>query len=415
MKEQIIANLENPKRMEALYRQDKSGFRSAFARLYPELQDNRTAQIWYERLQFENNEFSLGAVKDLPFVLCLCLLAGLSAKIPHLTSIDSEYFYPRNISFIVFPFLIAFFVWKQQAYHFRTMIVLALAILIPAIYINVLPGDEKKDTFTLACIHIPILLWGILGYAFAGRNYRDYNKRIDFLRYNGDLAVMTGVILIAGVVMTVMTINLFSMIGVRIEDLYFKYAGIWGLSSAPIIATYLVQTNPNLVGKVSPVIARIFTPLVLVMLVIYLGTVISTRKDPYTDRDFLLLFNSLLIGVMALILFSVVEISKKGAGKIETIILFALASVTIVVNGIALSAILFRIATWGITPNRLAVMGSNILILAHLLIVAYLLFGTIRNSSRIELVKNGITFFLPFYVIWTIIVIFIFPIAFGFK
>ncbi|HEV7379706.1 MAG TPA: hypothetical protein VGN64_07930 [Dyadobacter sp.] len=415
MKEQIIAGLENPQRLEALYREDKSEFKRAFSTIYPAIQDDKTAQIWNERLNFEGSEFSWGATKDLPFVLALCFGAGLIAKIPQLTSIDSERFYPRNIGFIIFPFLIAFFVWKQRAYHLRTIVGLALAILIPAVYINVLPGNDKTDTFQLACIHVPILLWGILSYAFAGERYRDYSKRIDFLRYNGDLAVMTGLILIAGVIMTAMTINLFSMIGVRIEDIYFKYVGIWGLSSAPIIATYLVQSNPNLVGKVSPVIARIFTPLVLVMLVIYLGTVVYTGKDPYTDRDFLLLFNGLLIAVMALILFYVIEIARKGAGKIETVILFALASVTIVVNGIALSAILFRIASWGITPNRLAVMGSNVLILVHLLIVTYQLYKTMGTAERMESVKKSITTFLPIYLIWTIIVIFAFPYFFGFK
>jgi hypothetical protein len=43
-----------------------------------------------------------------------------------------------------------------------------------------------------------------------------------------------------------------------------------GLAAVPLVATFLTQTNPQLVSKVSPVIARIFSPIVLVMLVIYL-------------------------------------------------------------------------------------------------------------------------------------------------
>src|SRR5690606_40035712 len=50
------------------------------------------------------------------------------------------------------------------------------------------------------------------------------------------------------------------------SDLYFRYIGIFGLAAAPLLATYLVQVNPQLVGRVSPVIARIFTPFVLIML-----------------------------------------------------------------------------------------------------------------------------------------------------
>ena len=415
MKEQIIANLENPKRLEALYREDKASFRRSFAQLSPDLHDNKTVQIWHERLNFDNQEASWNLNKDLPFVFFLCLIAGLIAKIPHLTSVDPEYFYSRNVPFVVFPALTAFFIWKQHLFSILQILGFAAAFLIPAIYINLLPGNEKTDTFVLACIHLPMLLWGILGYVFIGGDNKDYTKKIDFLRFNGDFVVMTGLILIAGFIMTGMTIGLFSVIGIKIETYYFKYVGIWGLSAAPVIATYLVRSNPNIVGKVPPVIARIFAPIVLLILTVYLGTVFYTGKDPYNDREFLLIFNLLLVGVMALILFSVVEIARKSADKIGTIILFALAVVTIAVNSVALSAIMFRIANWGVTPNRLVVLGSNVLILAHLLVVTYQLFKTIGIPGRIENVKKSITTFLPIYLVWTIIVIFVLPYLFGFK
>src|SRR4029079_6125545 len=122
--------------------------------------------------------------------------------------------------------------------------------------------------------------------------------------------------------------------------------GIFGLAAAPIIGTYLTQTNPQLVGKVSPVIAKIFSPLVLMMLVIYLIAMIYSGKDPYNDREFLLIFNGLLIGVMAIIFFSVAETSTTTKSRTEIWVLLLLSVVTIIVNGIALSAILFRIAEW---------------------------------------------------------------------
>jgi len=43
----------------------------------------------------------------------------------------------------------------------------------------------------------------------------------------------------------------------------------------------------------------------LITLVIYLISIILTGKDPYSDRDFLLVFNLMLLGVMAIIVFSV--------------------------------------------------------------------------------------------------------------
>lgn len=136
---------------------------------------------------------------------------------------------------------------------------------------------------------------------------------------------------------------------------------------APIFANYLIEKNPRLVNKVTKVIARVFTPLALVMLIIYLAAISYTGKDPYNDRDFLLVFNILLIGVMALILFSTTEISKIKGDKTGTFLLLSLSVVTLIVNGIALSVIVVRISEWGITPNRLAILGGNMLIFTNLL------------------------------------------------
>lgn len=157
---------------------------------------------------------------------------------------------------------------------------------------------------------------------------------------------MTTILLIAGGLMTGITLGLFSLIDLQIEEFYFKYIAIWGLAASPILGTYLVQTNPHLVNKVSPVIARVFTPLLLIMLIIYLFAVIFTGKDPYNDREFLLIFNVLLIGVMAIILFSIAETSKNSDSKIGALTLLGLSIVTIIVNGIALSAIVFRMGNY---------------------------------------------------------------------
>jgi hypothetical protein len=135
----------------------------------------------------------------------------------------------------------------------------------------------------------------------------------------------------------------------------------------------------------------------------------------WTERDFLIVFNFLLVGVMAIIFFSIAETSKKSATVIGTLLLLALSILTVIVNGTALSAILYRISEWGITPNRLAVLGSNILILTNLLIVTYRLFKTVKDRNQIEYVGKSIASFLPVYGLWTILATFIFPLLFNFK
>jgi hypothetical protein len=254
-----------------------------------------------------------------------------------------------------------------------------------------------------------------LGFTYVGGERKDLSRRIDFLRYNGDLVVITTLILIAGALMTGLTVALFSLIDVEIMGFYMSYVVVYGLAAAPIVGTYVIQSNPHLVNAVSPVIAKLFSPLVLVTLAVYLAAMLASGQDPYNDREFLLTFNLLLIGVMAIILFSVAGAARSATSKVGTLILLLLAILTIVVNGIALMAILFRISEWGFTPNRLAVLGGNVLILTNLLIVTYQLSLAVYKGSGNEGVERSIAQFLPIYSLWTAIVVFGFPFIFGFR
>jgi hypothetical protein len=414
MKEEILTHLNDPRQLEKMYRTNKVPFKREFSKIYPELKGNTVADFWNERLNYESDEISWGTGRELLFVIIASLVAGVIAKLPALLSINEEVFYQRNIGFIIFPALSVYFAWKNKLSTGKIALI-AVTTLAGLIFINSLPDVTKSDTLLLSCLHLLLFLWSVLGFAFVGEVRDNDEKRLSFLKYNGDVVVMTTLILIAGAIMSGITIGLFSLLGFDIEKFYFENIVVFGLPAAPILGTYLTQTNPQLVGKVSPVIAKIFSPLVLVMLVIYLVAMVYSGKDPYNDREFLLIFNALLIGVMAIIFFSVAETSKTTKSQPEIWILFLLSIITVIVNGIALSAILFRISEWGLTPNRAAVLGGNVLILINLLLVTAQLFRVLSKKADITGVGKAISFYLPIYFLWTIIVTFLFPFLFGFR
>lgn len=414
MKDEILNHLHEPRELEKMYRTNKTNFRRTFSSVYPEVKGNPLADAWNERLNYESEEINWGTRQELIIVLLASLVAGIIAKLPSILSIDEEHFYTRNVGFIIFPVLAVYFAWKNKL-PARKIALVAGAILFSLVFINLLPGTAKTDTLNLSCIHLVLFLWALLGFVFTGEQPANVERRLSYLKYNGDLVVMTTLIVIGGGILTGITIGLFSLIGFQIEKFFFENIVVFGLPAAPIFGTYLTQSNPQLVGKVSPVIAKIFSPLVLVMLVIYLVAMIYSGKDPYNDREFLLIFNGLLIGVMAIIFFSVAESSGTNKSHPENWILFLLSIVTIIVNGIALSAIVFRIAEWGISPNRAAVLGGNVLILVNLLLVTGQLYKVISKKAPIATVGNSIASYLPVYVIWTIIVTFLFPFIFGFR
>ena len=144
---------------------------------------------------------------------------------------------------------------------------------------------------------------------------------------------------------------------------------IIGLISAPIVATYMIRMFPAMTNKIAPVIAGIFSPLVLITLLVYLISMIVKGKDPYNDRDFLLIFNLMLLGVMAIIVFSVIGTSVHKKQRFNEWILFMLSFLTMIVDLVALSAIIYRVGEFGFTPNRSAVLGSNLLIFGHLVLI----------------------------------------------
>ncbi len=407
---QILQNINTPKELEKLYRQNKDRFKESFLNIFNQIENQPIAQVWFERLNYPTLEANWGSKQDWIFILTLVFVNGFIAKIPDLFSINKEFFFSRNIGFIVFPVLMIYFSRKLNL-SIKSLIFPFFIVLGTIFFINSLP-DKQSDILNLTVIHLPIFLWTILGFIYVGANIRSSTPNIHYLRYNGDLVVMGVLIGLSAGLFSALTIGLFSLIGIDISEFYRNYIITWGLPAIPVFASYLIQNNPQLVNKISPTIASIFTPLVFVTLLIFLGTLIYTGKSLHQDREFLLLFNALLIGVMAIIIFSLSEITKTKHTKFHIWILFGLSLLSILSNTFALNAIIVRLLQYGVTPNRMAVLGANILIFSNLLLVSYQLFKSIKNENSLANVEKVIGLIVPMIAIWASIVSFIFPIVF---
>ena len=414
MKQKITDNINNPSALEQLYRLDPSEFKKEFEFVYAQNQTHLGLQVWNQRLHY--NEDKAGLLSGPTFWLAfkLAILAGLVANISNIAGVDKEFFFTRNVSFIVIPFIAAYFLWKQQLDNKRKMIVAVLFIL-SAAYINFLPNNNQSSSINLALIHLPLFLWCILGFSYLGNDVQNHNKRIHFLKYNGDLLVICVVLFLTGVAFTLITFGLFQLIGINVANFYMERIAIWGIGAIPIFGTYLVDQNPQIINKVTPIIAKIFTPLAFVNLTIYLITLIYTGKYPHHDRNLLLTYNALLVGVLALIFFSVAEAGKNNNKMYHAVLLLGLSVLTIIINSIALTAISYRILEYGLTPNRIAVLGGNVLIFINLLIVSYRLMQVVKSKAEISNVEQAIARYLPVYAVWTGLVAILIPVLFGFK
>lgn len=412
-------NLDRPGELEKLYRSDKKRFEQTFFAIYPGIAGSTMADYWKARLEFDHQSETDRKVKksDLLFLIISCLLAGLLIRLPLWPGFDpdEDAYYMKNAGIILFLGLSAYVFMTKNKISLRHFLLSLLVFVLSALYINLLPAGEESDSVLLACIHLPLMLWCLYGLIYIDFDTRDLVKRIDYIRYNGDLAILTAIILIAGGILTAVTIGLFSAIDLNIENFYMENIAIIGLVSAPIVATYIIRNFPVVTNKIAPIIAGIFSPLVLITLVIYLTSIILTGKDPYSDRDFLIVFNLMLLGVMAIIVFSVTGTSVNKKQRFSEWILFILSIITLIVNLIALSAIIYRVGEFGFTPNRTAVLGSNLLIFGHLTFIMLDLYRVVWKGKEIKTVEPTIARYLPLYAGWTVFVTFVLPFLFGLK
>jgi hypothetical protein len=86
----------------------------------------------------------------------------------------------------------------------------------------------------------------------------------------------------------------------------------------------------------------------------------------------------------------------------------------LLVDVVALWAISVRITEFGFTPNRVAALGVNIILLVNLAWSAVLYIRFLRNRGPFTELERWQTNYLPVYAAWAAIVVIVFPIAFGY-
>lgn len=441
MKTKIKVNINSSEKLEELYRADRDEFAKAFLDIYDDISENKIADFWKTRIEYDIKKDSLNITdvnesnasvnivtykdvmvkskkNDILFLILSCLISGFLIQIPHLFDINlsDDIFYQRNAGLIFLLGLSIYSFFSKESFKLKHFIISAFIFIISAIYVNFLPNDAESQTVLLVYIHLPLMLWCLYGLIFIDFNTTEKLKRIDYLKYNGDLAVLSAIILITGGILTALTIGLFEAIDIRIEDFYFKYIVITGLVCAPIVATYIIRKYPIIANKIAPIIANIFTPLIFITLIFYLITVSSrTYRSPFSDRTFLIVFNFVLLLVTALVLFSITGTSNYKKQKFNELILLALTVITLIINIITLSAILYRLGEYGLSPNRVAVLGSNILIFINLILVSVDLLKVNLLKKELKIVELTIAKFLPIYALWVFFVVFILPWIFNLK
>lgn len=405
----ILSHIEDPKALEAYYRQDEQGFRTAFIEAFQMYPDVLILKVWNERLS--ESEPVRVKLLDRSFIL-MAVLGILSAITMRLVVylIDAFTIAPINILFAILPFMSLYLMFTQTMTKRLRLIILGSLIAL-IVYFNFLPNDSS-DVILLTYLHLPILLWLLWGMSHAGDRFKDVNPSIAFLKFNGGFLVLYILFALAGMALAGITMMLFSLLGMDISELYFENIVVMGVAGLALVASYAVQRYGRLAQSIAPLLAKVFSPLVLITLLIYLIAMMVLGKNPFMDRDFLISFNVILVLVLAITIYLITERNPSQSSQFMDILNFSLIVCALIINGIALIAMAFRLTSYGITPNRLTSLVINILIMIHLIRIGYASLRFLQKKGSILSIQTAVTTGFPVYGIWALIVVVAFPLFF---
>jgi hypothetical protein len=118
--------------------------------------------------------------------------------------------------------------------------------------------------------------------------------------------------------------------------------------------------------------------------------------------------------VLGLLLYSVSARDPRSPPGVFDALQVVLLVSALLTDAVALWAIAARITELGFTPNRVAALGENAILLVNLAWSAVLYVRFLRGRGAFTDLERWQTSYVPVYAVWAAIVVIVFPPLFGF-
>jgi hypothetical protein len=358
----------------------------------------RPAGEWFEALLF-----ALAAAVTLQ-------VARLAAGFPQ----EEPLWLGRNLGLIVLPFLAGYFARRRRLDAPRWMQIAATFVLV-ALAVNLYPYSADSATEVLVAFHLPVVLWFAVAYPYMGGTFRSHDRRMDFVRFTGEWIIYYTLIALGGGVLMGLTALILEPFGTDVAENVVEWVLPSGAAGAVVVAAWLVESKQHVVENMAPVLTMLFTPLFAVMLTVAAVTYTLSGAAGEFDRELLGVFDALMVVVLGLVLYSMsARDPSRPAGLMDRIQLLAVAS-ALVLDVLVLAAMVARIGDLGFTPNRVAALGLNVLLLVNLAETADLSVRFLTGRIPFLRLERWQTSYLPVFALWTATVVVVLPPLFGFR
>lgn len=344
--------------------------------------------------------------------------------------IDSFYFY----IFYFFCFSLIFNI--NSKFNLRNIAIIFLSFLFVSILnlsttffavINTIENMELYSQFYyIKYIFSVIIFFIIIALSYNGFQVLNSKTISEFFTFSADISIFA--CLIAGVVSTVFgifaTIVIFlikDIFNILDEEIIIKLIvlSISFLSSIFPFLVYIVYKKMK--TNISIYLSRILMPFSLLFIFILLLLLLMPDIRPYDNRVTFVLYNIML----AVIVLNMFFVRADYKSSIFTKALYiVLPIVAILFDILVLTSSLYRLAEYGITPNKITLVGTNLVMLGNLVFITFFniksILNIFKNNEDIKDIKNitiGDTknvLYIYVYAAWAFIVCFIMPLFYIF-
>ena len=155
-------------------------------------------------------------------------------------------------------------------------------------------------------------------------------------------------------------------------------------------------------------------PLFAAVLVVFLGVLAWTGRGIDIERNVLIAFDLLRVMVLGLLLYSISARDPRVPPGVFDVVQVVLVVSALAADAVALWAITAHITEFGFTPNRVAALGENVVLLVNLAWSAALYIRFLRGQGSFTSLERWQTDYLPVYAVRAAIVEIVFPPILGF-
>jgi len=133
------------------------------------------------------------------------------------------------------------------------------------------------------------------------------------------------------------------------------------------------------------------------------------------DRELIGIFDALLVVVLGLVLYGLSARDPfQAPGWMDRMQLVAIIA-ALALDTLVLATMLARVGELGFTPNRIAVLGLNLVLLVNLSGAAWLSIRFLRGRIAQHRMEHWQTGYLPVFGLWAATVVLVLPPLFAFS